>query len=191
MGHKKRNLLLSTSTIFVLISAFTLIPVANSQPVMEKLNLNENIKYQLKKEILESKKLSISYKKSLIVDLNDILRAHEKYILEEFPILLLIVLILASPILIPALFIVYLIFVWSIIIDLLENIPEYESLWEILRVFVYIILSPLGFPLFLEYLIILLIFHLFPQLTSFTSRSSMRKLIVPFRWARYAHEIWI
>ena len=169
MHLNKRNLLISTLTIFLIISAFTLIPVANSQPLMEKLNLNENIEYKLKKEVLESKILSISNSKSWGINLLKILISYEESLIKEFPILLSIILILASPILITALFVVYLIFLFGIIIDLIENIPEYESIWEIIRVFIFIIISPFGFLLFLHYLFIMWIFFLLqPQSKSFT-----------------------
>ena len=160
MHLNKRNLLISTLTIFLVVSAFTLIPVANSQPVMKKLNLNENIEYKLKKEVLESKILSISNSKSWGITLLEILISYEESLIKEFPILFLIMLILASPILIPALFVVYLIFLFGVIIDLIENIPEYESIWEIIRVFIFIIISPFGFPLFLNYLFIMWIFFI-------------------------------
>ena len=73
MHLNKRNLLISTLTIFLIISTFTLTPVANSQPLMEKLNLNENIEYKLKKEVLESEILSISNNKSWGINLIEIL----------------------------------------------------------------------------------------------------------------------
>jgi len=169
MHLKKRNLLISTLTIFIIISAFTLIPVANSQPLMEKMNLNENIECKLKKELLESKILSISNNKSWGINLLEILISYEESSINEFPILFLILLILASPILIPALFVVYLIFLFGFIIYLIGNIPEYENIWEIIRVFIFIIISPLGFPLFLHYLFVLWIFFLLkPQSESST-----------------------
>jgi hypothetical protein len=169
MHLNKRNLLISTLTIFIIISAFTLIPVANSQPLMEKLNLNENIEHKLKKELLESKILSISNNKSRGITSLETLISYEESLIKEFPILFLILLILASPILIPALYVVYLIFLFGVIIDLIKNIPEYESIWEIIRVFIFIIISPFGFPLFLNYLFILWIsFLLQPQPESFT-----------------------
>ena len=173
MRLDKRNLLISTLTIFLIISAFTLIPVANSQPLMEKLNLNENIEYKLKKELLESKILSISNNESSGITFLEILISCEESPFKEFPILFLIMLILASPILIPALFVVYLIFLFGVIIDLIKNIPEYESMWEIIRVFIFImilpIISPFGFLLFLNYLFILWVsFLLQPQSESFT-----------------------
>ena len=169
MRLDKRNLLISTLTIFLIISAFTLIPVANSQPLMEKLNLNENIEYKLKKELLESKILSISNNESSGITFLEILISCEESPFKEFPILFLIMLILASPILIPALFVVYLIFLFGVIIDLIKNIPEYE----IIRVFIFImilpIISPFGFLLFLNYLFILWVsFLLQPQSESFT-----------------------
>ena len=153
-------LILSILTISLIISAFTLIPIANSQPLMEKLNLNENIEYKIKKELLESETPGISNDKSWWMNLIELLNSDEVTIFKEYPILLLIILILASPILIPALFVAYLIFVFEIIIDLIKNIPEYESIWEIIRVLIYIIISPFGFPLFLYYIFILWIFFL-------------------------------
>ena len=165
----KRNLIISTLTIFIIISTFTLIPAVNSQPLMEKLNLNKKIEQKLKKELLESKMLSIFSNKSWGRNLLEILSSYEKFIIAEFPILLLIILILTSPILITALFVVYLIFVFGVIIDLIKNIPEYESIWEIIRVCIYIIISPFGFPLFLYYLFILWISHLLqPRPESFS-----------------------
>jgi len=160
MHLNKKNLLISTLTIFLIISAFTLIPLANSQPLMEKLNLNENMEYKLKKEVLESKILSISNNKYWGINLLEILISYEESLIKGFPILLAIILILASPILITALFMVYLIFLFGTIIDLIKNIPEYESIWEIIRVFIFIIISPFGFPLFLNYLFIMWIFFI-------------------------------
>jgi len=173
MHLNKRNLLISTLTIFLVVSTFTLSPVANSQPLMEKLNLNENIEYKLRKEVLESKILSISNNKYWGINLLEILISCEESLIKEFPILFLIMLILASPILIPALFVVYLIFLFGVIIDLIENIPEYESIWEIIRVFIFMIILPFilpfGFLLFLNYLFILWVsFLLQPQSESFT-----------------------
>ena len=151
----KRNMLISTSTIFVIISAFTIIPAANSQPLMEKLNINENIEYKLEKKVLESETLSILNNKSRWINIFEILTYCEESLIKEFPILLAIILILTSPILITALFLVYLIFIFGVIIDLIKNLPDYESIWEIIRVFIFIIISPFGFPLFLNYLFIL------------------------------------
>jgi len=173
MHLNKRNLLISTLAIFIIISAFTLIPVANSQPLMEKLNLNKNIEYKLKKELLESRILSISNNESSGITSLETLISYEESPFKGFPILFLILLILASPILIPALFVVYLIFLFGVIIDLIKNIPEYESIWEIIRVFIFImilpIISPFGFLLFLNYLFILWVsFLLQPQSESFT-----------------------
>jgi len=160
MHRNKRKLLISTLTIFVIISTFSLIPLVTSQPLMEKLNLNENMEYKLKKEVLESKILSISNKKSWGINLLEILISNEESHIKGFPILLAIILILASPILITALFIVYLIFIFVTIIDLIKNIPESENIWEIIRVIIFIIISPFGFPLFLNYLFILWIFFI-------------------------------
>jgi len=160
MFINKRNLLISILTIFLIISAFSLIPIANSQPLMKKLNFNENIEYKLKKEFSESATLSISNKKSWWMNLIEVLNSDEVSFFKDHPILLLIIFILTSPILIPALFVAYLIFVFEIIIDLIKNIPEYESIWEIIRVLIYIIISPFGFPLFLQYIFILWIFFL-------------------------------
>jgi len=169
MHLNKRNLLISSLSIFIIVSTFTLIPTVNSQPLMEKININENIENKLKKEVLESKLLSISNKKYWGINLLKILIPQVEYVIEEFPILLSILLILASPILITALFVVYLIFIFGIIIDLIENIPECESIWEIIRVFIFIIISPFGFPLFLHYLLILwIVFLLQSQSESFT-----------------------
>lgn len=170
MHLNKRNLLILTLAIFIIISAFTLIPVVNSQPLMEKLNLNKNIEYKMKKEFFESRIQSISNKESSGITPLETLISYEESPFKEFPILFLILLILASPILIPALFVVYIIFLFGVIIDLIKNIPEYEDIWEIIRVFIFIIISPFGFPLFLNYLFILLVsFLLQPQLDSFTS----------------------
>jgi len=155
MHLNKRKLLISTLTIFLIINAFTLVPAANSQPLMKKFNLNENIEHKLKKEVLESKILSISNNKSWGINLLETLISYEEALVEKIPILLAIILILTSPILITALFVAYLIFIFGVIIDLIKNIPEYESIWEIIRVFIFIIISPFGFPLFLNYLFIL------------------------------------
>ena len=168
MRLNKRKLLISTLTIFLIINAFTLVPAVNSQPLMKKFNLNENIEHKLKKELLESKILSISNNKSWGINLLEILISYEEALIEEFPILLAIILILTSPILITALFVAYLIFIFGVIIDLIKNIPEYESIWEIIRVFIFImilpIISPFGFLLFLNYLFILWVsFLLQPQ----------------------------
>ena len=169
MHLNKRKLLISTLTIFLIINAFTLVPAANSQPLMKKFNLNENIEHKLKKEVLESKILSISNNKSWGINLLETLISYEEALVEKIPILLAIILILTSPILITALFVAYLIFIFGVIIDLIKNIPEYESLWEIIRVFIFIIISPFGFPLFLNYLFILWIsFILQPQSEKFT-----------------------
>ena len=92
MHLNKRILLISTLTIFLIISAFTLIPVANNQPLMEKLNLNENIEYKLKKELLESKILSISNNESSGITFLEILISCEESPFKEFPILFLIML---------------------------------------------------------------------------------------------------
>ena len=110
--------------------------------------------------MLESKVLSTSDNKSWGINLIEILISYEESLIKEFPILFLILLVLASPILIPALYVVYLIFLFGIIIDLIKNIPEYESIWEIIRVFIFIIISPFGFPLFLNYLFIMWIFFI-------------------------------
>lgn len=160
MYLNKNNLLISIIAIFLIISAFTLIPIANSQPLMEKLNLNENIEYKIKKELLESETPGISNSKSWWMNLIEVLNSDEVTIFKEYPILLLIILILVSPILIPALFVAYLIFLFEVIIDLIKNIPEYENIWEIIRAFIFIIISPFGFPLFLQYIFILWIFFL-------------------------------
>ena len=160
MYVNKRNLLISILTIFLIISVFTLIPIANSQPLMEKLNLNENIEYKIKKELLESETPGISNDKSWWMNLIEVLNSDKVTIFKEYPILFLLILILTSPILITALFVAYLIFVFEIIIDLIKNIPEYESIWEIIRVLIYIIISPFGFPIFLYYIFILWIFFL-------------------------------
>ena len=169
MRLNKSKLLISTLAIFIIISTFTIIPAVNSQPLMEKLNLNEKIEQKLKKELLESEMLSISNNESWRINLLEIFSSYEEFLIEEFPILFAIILVLTSPILITALFVVYLIFVFGVIIDVIKNIPEYESIWQIIRVFVYIIISPFGFPFFLYYLLILWISHLLqPQSGSFT-----------------------
>jgi len=100
MYINKRNFLISILTIFLIISAFTLIPIANSQPLMEKLNLNENIEYKIKKELLESETPGISNDKSWWINLIEVLSSKGEFIIKEYSILFLIVLILTSPILI-------------------------------------------------------------------------------------------
>ena len=168
MHRKTRTMLISTSAIFLLLGIVTLHPVVSSQPLLETANLAIPEEHKLNKERVPSALGSIVTSTSWMMHLRLLLSSLEESLNEQFPLLEIIILLLASPLVIAALFVVYIVFVAGIILDLIGNIPEYESIWEVIRVIMYIIISPFGFPLFLKYIIILWIVHILQDQLQFS-----------------------
>ena len=178
MHRKTRTLLVSTLTLFLLGSIVTLHPVVNSQPLLETLNVDIPEEHKVNKEGVPSSLGSILSGTSRMIPLRLLLSLDGVSNNGWLLFLRIIVLLLASPVIIAALFVVYMVFVAGIILDLIGNIPEYESLWEVIRVVIYIIISPFGFPLFLKYIVVLWIIHILQDPSQFSSSHHVQQNVV-------------